>query len=175
MRSRSAFTLIELMVAVTIIGLLIAAAALSLTNARIQARDAQRVADLSTIAKALDEHGRLRRNQPLLSTGTFQRCVSELSDLEPYFVNRTAPTDPRPAAPGTCPSSGGGYVYHQHLTGEVGNLATDESLHYLLMAAFERDPQEELKSSLTAAPAGYSPADRTTYYLPGAFCGTACP
>lgn len=58
MRSSRAkgFTLIELMVVIAIIGLLSSIMLASLTNARLQARDAKRVSDLSQIKIALEEY-----------------------------------------------------------------------------------------------------------------------
>lgn len=166
MTRKPAWTLIELLTAITIMGFLVAAAAVSLTNARIQSRDAKRAADLSTIANALAEHERLRRGQPVITTGSsFRRCVSTLADLNPYFQNGSAPVDPLPGG-GSCPSVGGGYVYHQFNTGESDNLATQLEVTYALLAGFERAPQAEI-STLRRSPGTYTAPNRTVYHLAG--------
>jgi prepilin-type N-terminal cleavage/methylation domain-containing protein len=52
--SRRSFTLIELLVVIAIIGLLAGVAVASLNNARVRARDAKRVGDISQITKAIE-------------------------------------------------------------------------------------------------------------------------
>lgn len=51
---RSGFTLIELLVVIAIIGLLSTLALISLSGARIKARDTRRKSDLATIVKAME-------------------------------------------------------------------------------------------------------------------------
>lgn len=52
--TRRAFTLVELLVVIAIIGLLSSVAVVSLSGARIKARDAKRLADIAQIRKALE-------------------------------------------------------------------------------------------------------------------------
>lgn len=52
--SRRAFTLVELLVVISIIGLMSAIAAVSLNSARVNARNAQRKANLVQLSKALE-------------------------------------------------------------------------------------------------------------------------
>src|SRR5579859_3668956 len=52
-KRRKAFTLIELLIVIAIIGLLAVLAATSLGGARTRARDTRRIADLNNIMKAL--------------------------------------------------------------------------------------------------------------------------
>ncbi|MFH1822681.1 MAG: type II secretion system protein [Patescibacteria group bacterium] len=52
--AKSGFTLIELMIVISIIGLITSIAVYAYNNARIKARDSKRVADITQIQKALD-------------------------------------------------------------------------------------------------------------------------
>lgn len=53
-RNKKGFTLIELLVVIAIIGFIASVAMVALNNTRVQSRDAQRIADLKTISKAIE-------------------------------------------------------------------------------------------------------------------------
>lgn len=69
-RSRSGFTIIELMVVVTIIAILASIAIVALERGRLQARDAKRKADLSLISGAMETYRADNKVYPKPTTGT---------------------------------------------------------------------------------------------------------
>ena len=101
-----AFTLIELLIVITIIGILAVALIPRLTGGPGRARDAQRKADLQQIATALefyaDDNGGVYP-----STGT-NGCVSDLSLYPDYLTS--AVDDPSTGNGGGSCSDGYGYT-----------------------------------------------------------------
>jgi type II secretion system protein G len=109
------FTLIELLVVVSIISLLASVVLASVTNAKMQARDARRLQDIHQIQLALDlyynDHGQYPSVGWYISAdsvgwGAFQTL------LAPYISK--LPHDPKedPASSGTIPADGGqNYAY----------------------------------------------------------------
>ncbi len=59
------FTLIELMVVVTLIGILIAAGIIAFTNAQMSARDSKRKADINAISDAMEQYFQTNKAYPL--------------------------------------------------------------------------------------------------------------
>jgi len=97
---RSAFTLVELLVVISIIGLLSTIAIVSLNSARAKSRDTKRMADLKQISTAIelfsDANGYLPRN-----TAGWCTTISDVTngwgaafqgDLSPYLSK--VPLDP---------------------------------------------------------------------------------
>ena len=70
---RGAFTLVELLVVISIIGLLSTIAIVSLTSARMKARDTKRIVDIRQISLAMQMYRQDNGNYPdpgaLLCTG----------------------------------------------------------------------------------------------------------
>lgn len=89
--TKRGFTITELLVSIAIIGILTAIVYVSLNGARQKARDAQRVAEVTAIANALDYYYAQHRQYP--ETGTYNSTsasnweASALSDsLTPTFL-----------------------------------------------------------------------------------------
>ncbi|MFA7364977.1 MAG: FISUMP domain-containing protein [Patescibacteria group bacterium] len=106
MKNKKAFTLIELLVVIAIIGILATLAIVALQQARQNARDAKRVADMKQISTALDlfmyENGRYP-TQEEFNSGSI---VSSSSGETFMYQVPTAPTP----ADGACDSENS-YVY----------------------------------------------------------------
>src|SRR3990167_6925122 len=87
------FTLIELMVVITIIGLLASSVLVALGNARAKARDARRTADSRQVMTALELYANDHTDgYPLCSYGT--DCdLDTLTELVPGYIDKM-PIDP---------------------------------------------------------------------------------
>ncbi|MBW7944528.1 prepilin-type N-terminal cleavage/methylation domain-containing protein [Patescibacteria group bacterium] len=82
--SKLGFTLIELMVVVSIIGVLMAAGILAFSNAQQNARDAKRRADVDALSKALEQY-----------YGNNAAYPASASSLTTFFPSGSLPTDPQ--------------------------------------------------------------------------------
>lgn len=85
------FTLIELMVVVSIIGILMAAGILAFTNAQQTARDAKRRADVDAISKAEEQYN-------AANNGAYPLAAAITSAITTYFPSGALPVDPKTAA-----------------------------------------------------------------------------
>ena len=100
--SRRAFTLIELLIVITIIGILAVALVPRLTGGPGRARDAQRKTDLQTISTALEYVMQDSGSYPADNSG----CMP--TELDTYLTTPLA--DPSGSAAGGCSN---GYAYYQ--------------------------------------------------------------
>jgi prepilin-type N-terminal cleavage/methylation domain-containing protein len=96
---RKGFTLIELLVVIAIIGILATLAVVSLQNARKNARDAKRIADVRQMQTALELYFNDWQTYPQASIITAGNIASGSS-----VYMATVPTAPTPAD-GTCSTS----------------------------------------------------------------------
>ena len=87
-RNTSGFTLIELLIVVAIIGIIAAIAIPNLLNALDRGKQKRTMADLRTIAVALESYSVDNTFYPLASTITALRPL-----VEPYFIRETPSTD----------------------------------------------------------------------------------
>ncbi len=86
------FTLLELLVVITIIGLLSAVGLASYTRAQARARDAKRQGDLTTLRNALELY--YSENNSYVSTGgAWQDVATALAPLVPTFTKQIS-SDP---------------------------------------------------------------------------------
>ncbi len=82
------FTLIELMVVVSIIGILMASGILAFTNAQQSARDAKRRADVDAISKAEEQYN-------AANNGVYPLAANITSAISTFFPSGSLPNDPR--------------------------------------------------------------------------------
>lgn len=88
---RRAFSLIELLIVITIIGILVVAFLPSITQGPSRARDVQRSSDLADAALALELYYQDNGSYPVAGGGADLDAISELAD---YFDNGEIPSDP---------------------------------------------------------------------------------
>ena len=117
-----AFTLVELLIVITIIGILAVALVPRITGAPAKARDAARVADLQQIATGLELYMDERGEYPDGVDG----CVSGL-DLSSYMTS--VPDDPSGLGAAGCLT---GYAY-----GEIDVFNDGVNEGYIIMADLE--------------------------------------
>lgn len=86
-RSRWGFTLLELLVSISIIGLLIALGTVSFTTAQKRGRDSRRESDMTNLRNALEQYYALNTSYPT--------TCSQPADLLDVLPNGL-PTDPKP-------------------------------------------------------------------------------
>jgi len=103
--SRRAFTLVELLIAVAIIGILTAIASVTYSTIQARGRDAQRMNDLSLIKIALSSYYSAQVPAAYVSSAS-QLTINDSSDalttaLKPNYI-KDVPTDP---------NNTGNYVY----------------------------------------------------------------
>ena len=104
MKKQTGFTLIELLVVIAIIGLLSTLAVVSLGNARMKARDADRVSDIKQIQTALE----LFYGDANAYPGAVTSGGSIATGGVTYMA--TVPTNPTPVNDGLC-AAGNAYTY----------------------------------------------------------------
>ncbi|MDP4007841.1 MAG: prepilin-type N-terminal cleavage/methylation domain-containing protein [Candidatus Peregrinibacteria bacterium] len=102
---RRAFSLIELLIVITIIGILAVAFLPSITSGPSRARDTQRIADMSDIALALELYYQDTGSFPLV-TGAIHDASEPGLSLKTYFDNNTIPLDPSGRTYGTTTTLG---------------------------------------------------------------------
>lgn len=87
-KKRNGFTLVELLVTISILGVLMAIALVSFRGAQVVARDTQRKTELEEIRSALEVYR--------TDYGTYPETDNLESELTPDYLP-TLPVDPRPA------------------------------------------------------------------------------
>lgn len=130
MKKTDGFTLVELLVVISIISLLSSVVVASVNSARAKARDARRVSDLRQIVTALEFYYDTYGTYPLGSQGndvwsghcpSFGNNDNYIAGLAPTFV-ATLPRDPRFDEGQQCyiyRSNGNWYILLAHFTMET--------------------------------------------------------
>jgi prepilin-type N-terminal cleavage/methylation domain-containing protein len=99
-KNNQGFTLFELLISISIIGILIAVASSNYSSAQKKARDARRVQDISNIQKALEQYYSLdtfrypvNKTTPWRPGGGSQPSVLDVFPLDPKMSNGIGWTD----------------------------------------------------------------------------------
>ena len=154
-KSRRAFTLIELLIVITIIGVLAVALIPKIAGAPGRARDAQRKTDLNTIAIALESYYADFGSYP--DDDLDGACLNTLTSMAGYFNASDIPNDP--VSTNTIGSCTGDYFYRSLDTTTVPQ-------HYLISANLENDPITSSSSKvpgLIKAATGVTPTSTLTF------------
>lgn len=130
------FTLIELLVVIAIIGILSTTVLGSLSDARVRARDAKRLADIRTIQTALEVYNLDNGTYP--ATGWAGSHTASWSNLE-NALETVLPTDPLNTSSTTSSSAAasGNSVYSYH--GRVGSQYCDAKAYFLVFSLESRN------------------------------------
>lgn len=141
MKQRLSFTLIEILVVATIIGLLAGIGAVSYSNFTKQSRDAKRIADLEDIRMAFEMYRSNNNYYPNDSEVDTTSCsgASGISDVSNTYLE-TMPKDPK------CPD----YQYYYNALPDGCDNSTTSCSSYTLGA------QLEAGSSCSSPPGGNS-------------------
>lgn len=111
------FTLLELLVVISIIGILIAVGTAAFTTAQKKGRDARRVSDMKAIQSAYEQY--------FAENNTYATCGTMASALS----GGSMPVDPKNVSPNvyTCNGSTAGYCACAKLEGTAGANSTASS------------------------------------------------
>lgn len=101
-QKNSGFTLIELMVAISIIALLSAIGLTVFSQAQIAARDGKRLADMQEVQKALEQYYAVNQTYPAApGSGNVKDLTGAANSFLTYFQNTAPPADPNIALSGS--------------------------------------------------------------------------
>lgn len=113
------FTLLELLVVISIIGLLLAMGTVAFSTAQQRGRDSKRRADMQQLQKAFEQYN--------ADNGSYESCAN-MADAQ--YLPGGLPTDPRPANNYTCTGSATTYCACAQLEDIGSGNATDASCSF---------------------------------------------
>ena len=131
------FTLAELLIVISIIGILSTIIIVNISSARAKARDARRKSDLKTIQSAVEIYA--NANKGKYPQGDWNAMSQALISGE---YASSVPTDPLPASNTSCDGEKCEYSYANTL---CNGTTTEPQYHYSLRAKLERKNDSELK------------------------------
>lgn len=120
---QTGFTLLELLVVISIIGILMALGVVAYSTAQKRGRDAQRRGDLKAISSALEQYYAATGGYPVSNS-----CSGIATAMGTDYLPGGAPTDPKQNYSYTCNSSSSSYYLCADVESDDGNNdAADDS------------------------------------------------
>lgn len=187
MKTQKAFSIVELLVATTILLILIGMASNYVGNTKKKTRDSRRINDTLLIAKALDTSAQTRGGIYPGFTGLSSNNIGCADAIDPSkldlssFSKNIIPKDPLPIiTSGSCDDAQHGYIYHRYSSST--NFASKQSVFYTIEVALENtispDAKQNFlqpsKTSIGGSDTFGSPVTRYRYVLNGPYCGSNC-
>lgn len=165
---KKAFTLIELLIVIAIIGVLAAALYPTIRDALSRGRDAAREGDINNIVTAVEtyssDYGQYPPFSGCVGTGDVFQTPDAVTDVSgDYFKGGTAPTDPSPSRsidaaddPGSCVANG--WYYYSYLGAASG-------VEYIVGTIMETDVKNNssLKPDTWDGAAAYDAGTKSWY------------
>ncbi len=184
-RRLSAFTIIELLVVLIIIGIILSLSGIQYSVSRKHARDALRVSHLQQYAAVLEQSALLSQGRYPKSGGAGDiSCADQIvfpSGITlSQFTNGIAPKDPFPFSTTiSCNADAqGGYRYHTQYQLSAASQAVVTKHTYILETLLELERDTDTNILQTPAelggnlPAVDATSGRSRYFLAGIYCST---
>lgn len=185
MKTQKAFSIVELLVATTILLILISIASSFIGNTKKNTRDSKRISDSLLLAKVLDTSAQSRGGVYASITGN-KDCTKNISptylDLSSFSKN-IIPSDPLSldTPPSPCVDASDGYIYHRYASSGI-NYAITQKVFYSIEIGLEKTidsgsksmfkkPTEIPLSGITDGLPNNTNPTRYRYVLNGPYCG----
>ena len=154
-RSRSGFTLVELVVVIAVIGILASIVIASYTGVQANNRDTRRKTDMANLVKSLELYYSDYGNYPL-ATSWYSSDNANWSTFSGMLDISKSPIDPRNTG---SPTTAGNYGYAYYSGASCGK---QPGQWFILVYRFESAPKEKITDGTC------STNDGDTYYSAGA-------
>lgn len=158
-RKQQAFTIVELLIVIVVIGILAAITIVAYNGIQSRARDAQRATDVSTIIKTLDMYRTTNSVWPWATPspgeGGWEASTDTAGTFMEYLGISKAPVDPLGNATYR-------YRYYKYPAGYAGCVAS-RGAYYVLILYFENAANKPTGTSLNCT--SYVLTDGGTQYV----------